>query len=735
MKKILIAILIFVVLGVGVFITLSNNPDLLDKINDKLFDEQKEEVVIIPTPPVIPENMNKDEFSYVYSAISLDLLSLGYDVFNAVAKTENCYEYGLGFCDYTEGYQFDFQDKTYLSSGFLSFSSNNMSKINCLDTTYIIPIDDNLNEVDTEGIGYIVDFVENGIPNGHFILNNKYVKYNVSDGNVNIDSLENKTESYDLSIGSIYNYDKNEYQFIPYDEISSGPIEYIPLTDKIDAQELKESLYSIIDEQEKNGYNFESITIAHISFETLNALRGLLSQKDTLNGYSFEYLDSIEYDNASQYLYFNGDGSLTIKDLPPMSSENVKNIMDWIVDGLVLVGSAAIAVVSVTFLGPAGGVIAAGVIGGGIQYFSETVIQGKKFNEVNWAKVGIMAISGAIGAVVPCTGFSGYVAVGALGGLTSAAMTAVDGGSWEEILDSGIKGALTSVVMHGLFGSCFPAGTQVLTRCGLMPIENITIGMYVASYNLYTNKTEYKEVLNTYNSFNSNLTKIYLENGDEIVSTQNHPYYDLTRNKYVAASELTDESILIDEKHNKIYISKVINLVNEDVVLYNLNVEDNHNYFVSNSIVLVHNKCVDAARNKAGQSARQEAIDDVLEGNWRKWGLNPDNKEDLKIIKFVQENKRWPSYFKGDGIQVEFAHAVDVSNIRKAFLDGKITESQYIEFISSPNNGLLTSNDVHFNILHSGNYKNSTNYEIAIQMRPSIAEYVKKILEEINKGV
>ena len=101
-------------------------------------------------------------------------------------------------------------------------------------------------------------------------------------------------------------------------------------------------------------------------------------------------------------------------------------------------------------------------------------------------KVGIMGISGALGAIVPCSGWLGYVAAGAVGGLTSAAMTAVDGGSWEEILISGAEGALMSVVMHGLFKSCFPAGTSVLTEDGLLPIECISVGTLVASYNIYT---------------------------------------------------------------------------------------------------------------------------------------------------------------------------------------------------------------------------------------------------------
>lgn len=689
------------------------------------------DLVEVPTPVIIPENMDVNEVSYVYAAVALDLMSYGYDVFNAVAKSQSGCEYGLGYCDYDNGYQFNDEDKIYLSAGFLSFSTNDLTTINSNDTIFLSPIDEEANVIEDKDIGYVVDFVENGIPGGHFVANGRYVKYSIYDGTVNISSYENKDSFYDLSLGSIYNYDKKEYEFIPYDEISSEPIEYVALTDKINAKELKENLYSIIEEQEQNGYSFDSITIAYVSVDALNALRGILTQEDSLNGYSFDFLNSIEFDNNTQYLSFNEDGSITLKDLPPLPVTEVKGILDWIVDYLVLAGTGVLAVVSITFLGPVvGGAISAGLIGAGIQYFNETVIQGKKFTDVNWAKVGIMGISGALGAIVPCSGWLGYVAAGAVGGLTSAAMTAVDGGSWEEILISGAEGALMSVVMHGLFKSCFPAGTSVLTEDGLLPIECISVGTLVASYNIYTRKLEYRPVLETYQSVGTEFAKILLSNGNEIVSTKNHPYYDLKTKSFVSACDLTKDSILMDSLGNELYVIG-ITIFNENIEVYNLDIETNHNYFVSDSFILVHNKCDKTERAKAGQNARKEALDDVISGKFEKWGLDPNNEHDLQIIKFVQKNKRWP-VLKTDGIQCEFAHAVDVQYIKNAFQNGKITEQQYYEFISSPNNGILTSHDTHFRVLHSGKYTNMTDYHKAIQLRGSISEYVNKILQAIG---
>ena len=160
----------------------------------------------------------------------------------------------------------------------------------------------------------------------------------------------------------------------------------------------------------------------------------------------------------------------------------------------------------------------AAAIGAGAQYFTETVINGKKFNEVNWTKVAIMSVSGAVGAAIPCAGVAGYFAAGLVGGLTSGIMTAIDGGSSQEILLSSVKGATISVLTHGLFSSCFVGGTKVLTDKGLINIEDIRKGMYVLSYNEILGITEYKKVIETYDNKSTYFTDLTLENGETITS-------------------------------------------------------------------------------------------------------------------------------------------------------------------------------------------------------------------------
>lgn len=539
---------------------------------------------------VLPENVDREILSYTYASISLDLMSYGYEVFNGYITTSRGDEYGIAYTDYEDAIKFENDEKIYVSTGFLAFSID--ESISGTDDLLIVqPVDENAEDIVDESYGYVLACIENGIPAGHFVVNNTYVIYVVENGKVDIKALENKPENYDLSLGTIYDYDKQDVIYVPFDDIDSSPIGYIPLTEEIDYEAIKTNLYNVIAEQQSKGYAIQTITISFLSVDTLNALYGILAQGDTLNGYSFDALNGIEFDSAKQYIHFNEDGSITLKDLPPIPVTQYKSIFDWLVDALVLVGAGALAIVSITFLGPAGGVIAAGVLGAGIEYFSQTVLGGKKFSEVNWAKVGIMAISGALGAMVPCAGTLGYIAAGAVGGLTSAALTAVDGGSWEDILVSATTGALTSMLMHGLFSSCFPAGTQVLTQKGYLPIELVTVGTLVASYNIYANKMEWKPVLETYTNYTNSLVRVNFSNGDSILSTATHPYYVLSSNAYISAGQLKagDELLSIN---GELFVTSIEEIcLTLEIPVYNFHVADNNNYLVDDSSVLVHNSC------------------------------------------------------------------------------------------------------------------------------------------------
>ena len=138
---------------------------------------------------------------------------------------------------------------------------------------------------------------------------------------------------------------------------------------------------------------------------------------------------------------------------------------------------------------------------------------------------------------------------------------------------------------------CFVAGTKVLTETGLVNIEDMQVGMKVYSYNEETKEVELKEVLRT------SETKAYKDmvkvtvNGDVIESTSKHQYYVLNVG-WVYAQDLKIGDILLNSDGKEVIVEEVEFFGNDGTdlkIVYNLEVDGNHNYFVGEENVLVHN--------------------------------------------------------------------------------------------------------------------------------------------------
>jgi hypothetical protein len=100
-----------------------------------------------------------------------------------------------------------------------------------------------------------------------------------------------------------------------------------------------------------------------------------------------------------------------------------------------------------------------------------------------------------------------------------------------------------------LIDECLRKNTLISTDKGYMKIQNIKIGDLVKSFNIKTQKIEYKPVLNIWkNLFKSNsyeeFLEIELENGNVVQLTPNHKIY--TDSGYKRADELSEnDNILI----------------------------------------------------------------------------------------------------------------------------------------------------------------------------------------------
>jgi hypothetical protein len=132
------------------------------------------------------------------------------------------------------------------------------------------------------------------------------------------------------------------------------------------------------------------------------------------------------------------------------------------------------------------------------------------------------------------------------------------------------------VFMSGGAG-CFDGDTLVKTTEGHKKISEVTEDDQVYTINEDTGEIEIKPVLKniSYNPSQQtdNLLEITFENGETVICTENHLFY--VDGKWVKARDLEAIS------------KKPLGTV--DRVVYDLSVEDNHNYMITKSDIVVHN--------------------------------------------------------------------------------------------------------------------------------------------------
>ena len=148
--------------------------------------------------------------------------------------------------------------------------------------------------------------------------------------------------------------------------------------------------------------------------------------------------------------------------------------------------------------------------------------------------------------------------------------------------------------MEWISSTCFVKGTLVFGKDEFIPIENIKVGDTVYSYNIEKNKVELSKVINTLNRATEGVYEIAV--GKEIINvTAEHPVYVIgkgfTKVKDLKAGDVLKSS----DGKMKVQISSIKKL-SKTVTVYNIEVDGNHDYFVTSSSILVHNKYITEIR-------------------------------------------------------------------------------------------------------------------------------------------
>ncbi len=241
-------------------------------------------------------------------------------------------------------------------------------------------------------------------------------------------------------------------------------------------------------------------------------------------------------------------------------------------------GAAVVAALHLSSGGLAAAIVSgatAGAIGGATYGFTESLLSGNDAATV--AKDTVI----------------GGVSGGATGGILAGAAYGIQKGA--SAIGNAIKGNNTPLRQDPLGsngGACFVAGTLVLTSLGLKAIENIQPGDKVLAADPETGRQEEKEVVRTFVKETNTLVHLRIS-GEEIVTTENHPFY-VDVEGWVTAGELTEEDYVLDSEGRRLQVEeKYVEKLEESVKVYNFEVEEYHTYYVGDAGILVHNKCWD----------------------------------------------------------------------------------------------------------------------------------------------
>jgi hypothetical protein len=314
------------------------------------------------------------------------------------------------------------------------------------------------------------------------------------------------------------------------------------------------------------------------------------------------------------------------------------------------------------------------------------------------------ALNGAITGAA-----SGAIIGGIIGGITSYLK---NDGDFAETLSGVIDGAVDGYMWGAVCGAitgafnqdyCFKAGTKVKTANGYKFVENIKVGDYVWSYNHTANEAELKKVVNVFENTTTQLSTVVTENSIiEATSSHNFFIYD---NYQEIANALEGDMLFTYNQKSIPIISNTVKDLDEVTVVYNFEVEDNHNYYVGDDEVLVHNRCIneeyaDKTYNFESQLNKAQTTNDA--NDWNTYNsliekypngvkfvkdangnVFPDFDEysilNYKFEPVTAENLKAGTCLTGDST----AGSLDFKMFRQRMMDDGYTKQQISEMLST----------------------------------------------------
>ncbi len=547
----------------------------------------------------IGEGLIYDIQSMVTSAVAENLVRDGFICGTGIAYTlENDNYTAAGLYYYDKDLNL-FNIEDLKTVGFVQIVSDTVKYEEPSSETSLITVVPSDEENQEKNL--ICTYCYENIKSDHFVYQGCYVSYyQQSPMRIVYTVANNKTENYDFTLGSLYDYDHE--RFI-YDSSILG--EYrahsaVSLFSETDYQELEAQMQMISDSQTINGYYVSEFRIVYISPESVQAYIDS-EEEDTFFGYGTrELTEAFGYGTA---LMYTESGFQSAKIREENESYNWKSFLTkvGIGCGILIVGAILAPITGGTSFGCA--LITATKITVGASLC---------------AGLGTLAIETAMG-LASGKDFEASLHDASHKGLDTFANTFL------------ITSVIASVgVASGAIkpSACFAEGTEIVTgiekgNYTTTAIERINEGDIILAWDTEAHANTMQHVLRkyereVYETVGLNINGVYIE------TTKDHPFWDVDINSWNAAGKLQKGSSVLLANGN-VGTVESIEFTNHElpVRVYNLEVEKNHTYYVSSIGVLVHNKCdtpFSSERQKAVKEAWEREVEAVKKGiskyNW-----------------------------------------------------------------------------------------------------------------------
>jgi hypothetical protein len=404
-----------------------------------------------------------DPETLVYSLIQ-NQLAKAYEVFpgKVILPVSGDEVYGIAFTDKKSAFILNpntVNQKHYFSTGFISLVDEFYVTSDDYEAGLEIVRVDN---TDSSRNGYF--YAYNLQPfDTHIVIDNQYIQYGI-DSNYQVYYESNDVlGNYNQALGGLYSYDEDRFVFGSDNGI-------VPIKENAISENFNfETWSAAINENLKNGFSLDFDFLKYTVSNALDTVKNIFNNlnEQTILGYSLADLKNLLGDIKEDDIAIIDDTKVAMH---AVSSTIPSDIIKWIVAATTVISLIGTIVVSLSF--PTLAPFASAITGGAMQTFVETVIENHQVSEIDWIKVGIASIAGAISSQL------GPIGDAFVGGITNSLFSLLEGETFLDTALSFVSGFAIGLAMSGIFTVLLRAFNVVGAK--LSNVFTNKVGSYIA---------------------------------------------------------------------------------------------------------------------------------------------------------------------------------------------------------------------------------------------------------------